>query len=181
MEWLFDIDWRAMFVPVESPLEMVIRGTIMWLALFAMIRLFRREAGSISIADVLVIVIIADAAQNGMAGDAKSITNAIVLVGTIIFWDYLFDYLGFTSKVMKSVLEPKKLEMVSDGQILKENLDKEMITEEDLHSQLRLQGVDNIADVKKCYLESGGKFSVILKEGVLEQQNSNEKDSTGVH
>ncbi len=161
MEGLFDIDWRSMFVPVESPLEMVIRGTIMWLALFAMMRVFRRQGGAIGIADLLVVVIIADAAQNGMAGDAKSITNALVLVATIIFWDYLFDYLGFKSELIKRVLEPENLELIRDGRILRENLDSEMLTEEDLNSQLRLQGIDNIADVKKCCLEGSGKFSIV--------------------
>jgi len=181
MEWLLNIAWRGMFVPDESPLEMVVRGTIMWLAIFVMMRVFRRQAGAIGIADLLVIVIIADAAQNGMAGDAKSVTSAIVLVVTIIFWDYLFDYLGFKSKAVRRVLEPKKLELVRDGRLIRENLDSEMLTEEDLLAQLRLQGIDGIADVKQCNLEGSGKFSVILKELPKEQQNSNANDTAGVN
>ena len=53
--------------------------------------------GSIGIADLLVIVIIADAAQNGMAGDSRSITEAMLLIATIVIWDYVFDWLGYRS------------------------------------------------------------------------------------
>ena len=71
VDWLFNIDWRQMFVPQSSILEMVVRGTLMYLGMFVLLRVFRRQAGSVSIADLLLIVIIADAAQNGMAGEAK--------------------------------------------------------------------------------------------------------------
>lgn len=41
--------------------------------------------------DLLLIVLIASAATNALAGDYKSITNGVVLIGTIIFWSYLFN------------------------------------------------------------------------------------------
>src|SRR5687767_13168218 len=85
---MFDIDWRSMFVPTESVFEVVIRGTIMYLGMFTLLRVFRRQAGSVGIADLLVIVVIADAAQNGMAGDSKSITEALILISTIVLWDW---------------------------------------------------------------------------------------------
>ena len=107
MEGLFDIEWQQMFAPNGSILEPVIRGTIMYLGMFALLRVFRRQAGSVSIADLLLIVIIADAAQNGMAGEAKSVTDAMILIGTILFWDYSLDWLGFRSLLMSKVLEPQ--------------------------------------------------------------------------
>ncbi len=95
----------------------------MWLANFAMMRVLRRQVGSVGMADLLVIVIIADDAQNGMAGDAKSVTSTIVRIGTTVFWDHLSDYLGFKSKVIKvikSVVGPKELELIRDGRIWRE-------------------------------------------------------------
>src|SRR5580765_8690335 len=97
METLFKIDWHSMFVPTESIFEIIIRGTIMYLGMYFILRIFRRQAGSIGIADLLVIVVIADAAQNGMAGDSKSITEALLLILTIVSWDWVFDWLGFKS------------------------------------------------------------------------------------
>jgi uncharacterized membrane protein YcaP (DUF421 family) len=78
------IDWQSMFVPTESITEIVIRGTIMYIGMFALLRIFRRQAGAVGIADLLVIVVIADAAQNGMAGDSRSITEALILITVIV-------------------------------------------------------------------------------------------------
>lgn len=163
MDWLINIDWRSMFVPTESVLEVVLRGTIMYLGMFALLRVFRRQAGSVGIADLLVIVVIADAAQNGMAGDSRSITEALLLITTIVLWDWFFDWLGFRSPFWERILQPSPLLMVENGKIVKANLDKEFINEEELLGQLREQGIGDISRVKKCYLESNGHFSVLTE------------------
>jgi len=163
METLLKIDWRSMFVPTESVLEVVIRGSLMYLGMYFLLRLFRRQAGTIGIADLLVIVVIADAAQNGMAGDSRSITEALLLILTIVLWDLLFDWLGFKFMFAARVLEPKPLLLIDNGKILKKNLEKEFVTEDELMSQLRQQGLEDASLVKKCYLESNGHFSVLTQ------------------
>jgi uncharacterized membrane protein YcaP (DUF421 family) len=152
-----------MFVPTESILEIVIRGTIMYLGMFALLRVFRRQAGTVGIADLLVIVVIADAAQNGMAGDSKSITEALILITTIVMWDWFFDWLGFSSRFWGRILEPQPLLLIENGRIIRKHLDQELIKEEDLLSQLREQGIAEIGSVKKCFLESNGHFSVLTE------------------
>jgi uncharacterized membrane protein YcaP (DUF421 family) len=175
MEKLFEIDWQQMFVPETSLLEMIIRGTLMYLGMFVLLRVFRRQSGSVSMADLLVIVIIADAAQNGMAGDSKSVTEALVLIGTIITWDYVIDWLGFKSKVMERVLEPQPVMLIQNGRLIKKNLDAEMLTEDEVMSQLRQQGVADIKSVRECRLEGNGEFSVIKTSGESKQGNSKTK------
>jgi len=163
MDLLFKIDWQSMFVPTESILEIVIRGTIMYLAMYFLLRIFRRQSGNIGIADLLVIVVIADAAQNGMAGDSKSITEAVILIFTIILWDFFFDWLGYRSVFVGKLLTPKPLLLVEDGKVIKRNLEKEFITEEELMSHIRQQGQEDLSKVKKFYLESNGHFSMLLE------------------
>lgn len=176
---LIRVDWRAVFVPTESLLEIVIRGTIMYLAIFALMRIFRRQAGSFSIADLIVVVVIADAAQNGMAGDSKSVTEALLLIGTIIFWDFFLDWLGFKSKFLRRIIEPEKLKVIENGKYLRENMRKEMITGEELDSQMREQGIEDIQEVKVAYLESDGHFSFIKKDGEPEQSNKSNQIIAG--
>ena len=74
------IDWHAMFVPTVSLLEIVLRGSAVYLSIVALMRLFRREAGTLSTTDLIVVVLVADAAQNAMAADYHSITEGLVLV-----------------------------------------------------------------------------------------------------
>lgn len=172
MEKFFEIDWQTIFVPTESVLEIIIRGTIMYLAIFTLLRIFRRQAGSFSIADLIVIVIIADAAQNGMAGDSKSVTESLILICTIIFWDYFLDWLGFKSKFFRKVLEPEKLKIIENGRFLRENMKRELITTDELQSQMREQGIEEVGEIEAGYLESDGHFSFIKKEGGKEESNS---------
>ncbi len=167
-----------MFVPQESLLEIFIRGTIMYLSMFALLRIFRRQAGSIGITDLLVIVVIADAAQNGMAGDSKSITEALLLIITIVFWDYFLDFLGDKSKFVARILAPKELLLVSDGKLLRHNMHKEMISYEELLSQFRQQGIEQVSDVKKCYLEGNGHFSILPKEKDDNKPKGNHNDKS---
>jgi uncharacterized membrane protein YcaP (DUF421 family) len=135
----------------------------MYLAIFVLLRIFRRQAGSFSIADLIVIVIIADAAQNGMAGDSKSVTESLLLIGTIIFWNYFLDWLGFQSKSFRRILDPEKLPVVEDGKFLRENMRRELITTDELMSQMRESGIEHVSEIKTAHLESDGRFSFIKK------------------
>ena len=177
---MFKIDWQSMFVPTESVLEVIIRGTIMYVGMFALLRIFRRQAGAIGIADLLVIVVIADAAQNGMAGESKSITEALLLISTIVAWDWIFDWFGFRSPFWKRILEPAPLVLVENGNVIKKHLDQEMLTEDDLLGQLREQGVEDISIVRRCCLESNGHFS-LLTTSPRNQQKGNESGSPAVN
>ena len=158
------IDWKSMFVPSLSVAEIFLRGTIVYLLLFLILRVLRREAGALGISDLLVVVLIADAAQNAMGSEYKSITEGAVLVATIAGWDYFLDWLGYRFPRVRRLLRPAPLLLIKNGQMLKKNMRQEMITEEELMGQLREQGVEQVNKVKKCYLESDGHISVITSD-----------------
>ena len=157
------VDWHAIFAPAGSILELIVRGSLMYLFILAAFRIFRREAGSLSVSDLLVVVLIADAAQNGLAGEYRSWTEGAILVGTIITWNFALDWLGYRFRFVHWLLHPPALLLIRDGEIQRRNLRSEMITKEDLLQQLREQGVEDVGEVKKCFLESDGRISVIRK------------------
>jgi uncharacterized membrane protein YcaP (DUF421 family) len=156
-----EIDWEQMWVPGLSLLEIFLRGSVVYLAIFLYLRLFRREAGGIGITDLLVIVLVADASQNAMSNDYRSITEGMVLIATIGFWDFLLNWLGFRYPVLGRLLRPPPLLLISNGRLMRQNMKKEMITEDELLSLLREQGVERPSQVRRCYLEGDGKLSVI--------------------
>jgi uncharacterized membrane protein YcaP (DUF421 family) len=160
---LYDINWHDLFVPAH-PIETIVRGSVMYLSLFLLMRfVLKRESGSIGTADLLMVVVIADAAQNGMAGDYKSITDGLILVVTIMFWNYAIDWLSYHSPTMRRVLQPKPLLLVKDGRMYKQNMSKELITKEELIAELRENGVEDISEVKEARIEEDGHVSVIKK------------------
>ena len=156
-----NIDWNSLLVPSVSLLELVLRGSVMYLTIFAALRVFRREAGALSTADLLVIVLVADAAQNAMASQYGSITEGIVLIATIFGWNYLLDWLAFRNRWVHRLLHPAPLPLIEAGQPRRQNLRSEMLTLADLKEQLREQGVEDIGQVKRCYLEADGRLSVL--------------------
>lgn len=158
------IDWHQMFVPTGSLLELIIRGSLMYLLILAGFRTFRRDAGSLSVSDLLVVVLIADAAQNGMAGEYKSLTEGAVIVATIFAWNYTLDWLAYRSRFVYWLLHPPSLLLIQDGQIQFKNLRSQLITKQDLLEQLREQGVEGPESVKKCFLEGDGRMSVIRED-----------------
>ena len=164
MNWLLKVKWDEAFVPTMSVAEIFLRGTLIYLLLFAFMRFMRREAGGIGITDLLVVVIIADAAQNAMSGEYKSITEGVILILTIGFWDYLLDRLGYASPRFERLLRPAPLLLIKDGRVQRRNLRKEMMTDEELESQLREHGVEDASEVKLAYLEGDGRVSVIERE-----------------
>lgn len=88
-EALIALDWDTIFVPSKPVFEIILRGSLMYLAMFLLLRLvLKRESGSVGISDLLVVVLIADAAQNAMPDDHRSIPEGLILVGTIVFWSY---------------------------------------------------------------------------------------------
>jgi uncharacterized membrane protein YcaP (DUF421 family) len=151
-----------MFESTISFTELFIRGSLIYWFLFLLFRfILRRDAGSLGLADILVIVLIADAAQNGMAGDSKSIPEAVMLISTIAGWNYFIDAMSFRYPWFARFAEPGAVPLVRHGQILRANLRREMLTEEELRSQLRQSGVEDLRDVKRATMEPDGKISVI--------------------
>lgn len=155
------MDWSRLFVPSGNLLELILRGTVMYLAVLAILRLLRREAGELSRADLLVLLLVADAAQNGMADDYHSITEGLVLVATIFGWNHFLNWLSFRSEAVPRLLEPPPLLVVRNGRVLRRNLHAELLTEDELEEPLRQQGVASLAEVRRCYIESDGKLSVL--------------------
>ena len=114
MEGFLQIDFRSVFVPSLHLAEIVLRGTLVYLFLFIILRVLRREAGVVGIADLLVVVLIADAAQNAMASEYKSITEGAVLIITIASWDYFLDWMGYRFPKVSSLAHPRST-AVSQG------------------------------------------------------------------
>ena len=159
------VDWHTLFVPSLGIAEMVVRGTLIYLALFAILRFIgRRQAGHFGPADLLVIVLIADAAQNGLGKDYQSVTEGIVLVLTIVAWEYALDWAAWRYPALRPYLKPPALTLVRDGKLLPTALHKEMLSEDELDGQLREHGVEELSEVKLARLEGDGRLSVIKRD-----------------
>lgn len=158
------MDFAHLFTFQVSPLELVVRGSLVYWFLFLMFRfVLRRDAGSLGIADVLLVVLVADAAQNAMAGGYDTVSEGVVLVLTLMGWNLLLDWSSFQWPAVRRFVEPPPLLLIDRGRVIARNLRREHISREELDAQLRLAGVDGVNQVRKAYLEGDGAFSVLKK------------------
>jgi uncharacterized membrane protein YcaP (DUF421 family) len=158
------IDWSQVWNLTVSPWELVIRGSVMyWFIFIAFRTLMRRDIGSIAISDVLFLMLVADAAQNAMAGEYRSITDGIILVATLLAWNIVVDSLAYASPALRRVLVPRNILLVRNGALIRPNLRKQFITEDELCAKLREHGVEDLAKVKEAYLEADGDVSVLKR------------------
>lgn len=148
-----------------NPWELIIRGTAVYWFLFLLFRfVLRRDVGSIGIADVLLLVLIADASQNAMAGPYQSVADGFVLVATIAGWNFLLDWASFHSRLVRRLVEPPAVVLVRHGRLMRRALRHELITVPELLSKLREQGVEKLHEVKIARMEGDGELSVIRTE-----------------
>jgi uncharacterized membrane protein YcaP (DUF421 family) len=160
-----EVNWSEIFGITVSPLELVVRGTAMYVFLFIIFRVvIKRRVGSIGMADILILVIVADAAQNGISGDYRSVSEAFILIGTIIFWNRFIDWLTYQVPQLRSVLEPAPLLLINKGQILWRNMRKEYMSEAELLSKLREHEITDLKEIEKVYMESDGQITVLKKK-----------------
>ncbi len=149
----------AIHVPVP---ELMLRGTLVYWLLFLIFRfILRRDVGSVGIADILLLVIVADAAQNAMAGGYDTFAEGAILVCTIVAWNWLLDFLSYHFEAVRRFAEPSRLTLIRKGSPQLRNMRREFITMQELLAKLREQGIEDINEVKAAYLEGDGQISVI--------------------
>jgi uncharacterized membrane protein YcaP (DUF421 family) len=163
-------DLFEVHVPI---LELVLRGTLVYWLLFLIFRfLLRRDVGAVGIADILLLVIVADAAQNAMSGGYDTFTEGAILVLTIVAWNWLLDVLAYRFKAIRRFSSPGRLTLVQRGVPQRRNLRREFITMDELHEKLREQGIEKLSDVKLAYLEGDGQISVIRNSASSPQESA---------
>lgn len=110
------------------------------------------------------MVILGDAAQTGMIGRATSATDGMVLIGTLVFWSYMLDFVSFRFPVIQRFTAATRLCLVRDGNLQRKRMRREFIIDEELNAKIRQEGVEDLATVKRMYLEADGEMSLIRND-----------------
>lgn len=165
-QWLIGDNWATVFYVSGAPAQMFVRASCFYLGLFLMMRfVLRRHLGSLGTTDLMVIVMIASTANNAMGNQNKSITDALLMAGTMIFWNVLLQYLGQHVPWIARLLHPPAICLVKNGRFNRKAMDQELITEDEILTHMREQGVADVKRVRLACLEGDGKISVLTHDG----------------
>lgn len=165
MNALLQVNWAELFLPKLSLLEILIRGTGVYLALCLLLRVvLKRQAGKVGLGDLLVVAIVAGVCRNPLIADAYSIPDGLGVVIVVLGWSYALDWLSYHFPLVHALTHPHPVQLIRDGVVLKENLRRELMTEKQLECQLRQQGVREPTEVAEAWIEGSGTVSVIRKQ-----------------
>lgn len=156
------IDLNDLFVPTVSIAEVVLRGTVIYLIVFLILRFVPiRQLADVGIADILLAVFIVDLVQNSISADYTSVTESLILVSTIYMLAYAIDWLDyiFPKWHLISAAPPP---LIQDGRLLYRNMQKEGMNEDELMFQLRRHGVETAAQVKVAHRNADGRITLVL-------------------
>jgi len=100
------VDWGSVFAFRESWLELFLRGTAIYFGLIVIVRvLAKRHLGALTVPDLLVVVLLADAAQNGMSGNHSSVSEGLFLCAVIVGWSRGVDLLAYRFGFIRRLVE----------------------------------------------------------------------------
>lgn len=160
-----NLDWASILVPQKPLLEIIVRGTLIYLGLFILLRLMlKRQSSGLSMTDILLVVLLADAAQNGMADDYRSVPEGLLLVATLVFWSYALDWLEFYWPAFGRLITPAPLPLIRKGVMQRQAMRSELVSVEELRSAMRKAGIESLSDVKEAFMEPDGHITMIRWE-----------------
>lgn len=144
--------------------QFILRAVIVYLAVLFLLRLGgKRQVAQMGVGEFVAILLISNAVQNSMNGGDNSVSGGLILAATLIALSVLVEYGTFKSKKLENFIEGRPTLLINNGELLRHNLDKELLSVHELRTILRRQGVHTLDEVKAAILESDGYVSVVKK------------------
>jgi uncharacterized membrane protein YcaP (DUF421 family) len=144
--------------------DLVLRAVFVFAFVVLLMRVIgRRELSSLSPVDLILLIILGDALQQGLTQDDYSLTGAVLVVGTLAVLQVVLSWLAFRSPSVRSVVDGEPLIVVQDGKPIERNLKRERLTVEEIAESARLHEIGSLDEVRWAVLERNGELSFIKK------------------
>jgi len=147
-------------------MDAVLRGAVIFIFLLVLFRLTgKRTLNAVTTFDLVLLLIISEAAQNAMIGQDYSMTNSFLVILTLVSLDVLLSVVKQRSRRAEKVLDGAPLLIVERGKLLEERMHKSRVDQEDVMAAARLhQGLERLEQIKYAVLEINGEISIIPEE-----------------
>ena len=145
-------------------MDIVLRGITLFVFVYVVMRLVgKRELSSLEPFDLILLIVLGDAIQQGLTQDDYSVTGAILAVGTIALLQVGVSFLSYRFRRLRPVLDGEPIVLLQDGKPIDRNLRRERLTVESLVEEARGKQIASLDDVAWAVLEPSGKISFIEK------------------
>jgi len=145
-------------------MDIAVRSVVVFFFIFVLMRIVgRRELSSLEPFDLILLVVLGDAVQQGLTQDDYSLTGAALAIGTIAFLQLTVSYANFRFPKLRPLLDGEPIVIVRDGKPIEKNLRRERLTSDDLAVAMRRQNIAKLDDVAWAVMETSGAISFIKK------------------
>jgi uncharacterized membrane protein YcaP (DUF421 family) len=145
-------------------MDIVVRGVAVFFFLYILMRVIgRRELSTLEPFDLILLVILGDAVQQGLTQDDYSMTGAFLAIGTIAMLQLLTSFVSFRFPRLRPVLDGEPIVILQDGEPIDRNMRRERVTIDDLAAAAREQNIAHLAEVEWAVMETSGKITFIKK------------------
>jgi uncharacterized membrane protein YcaP (DUF421 family) len=147
-------------------MDLVARAAVVFVFVVVLTRVIgRRELGSLAPVDLILLIILGDALQQGLTQDDYSLTGAVLVVGTLAVLQVFTSWVSFRLPATRRLLEGEPLIIVQDGKPIERNMKRERLTLEEVTESARMHEIGSLDEVKWAVLERNGEISFIKKSG----------------
>ena len=154
-----------MFVTSVSLLEIVFRTIVVYIVVFALLRVAgKRELGQMSVIDLVVILVIANAVQNSLNAGDTSLIGGLVSAATLVGLNLALDRVGRRVPLIERFVNSEPTLLMQDGELIAKNLEREDVTKDEIAMAAREHGIRDLGEVRDAILEPDGSISIIPKE-----------------
>lgn len=146
-------------------MDAVLRAGAIYLALMVLFRITgRRALGELTSFDFVLLLVIGEATQQALLGDDFSVTNAVLVIITLLSIDIGFSLLKRRSKRIGKLIDGGPTIIVENGMYLRRRMHEARVEEDDIMQAARLaQGIESVDQIKFAIIERNGKISIISK------------------
>ncbi|MGZ3768699.1 MAG: DUF421 domain-containing protein [Bdellovibrio sp.] len=153
--------WQNLMDFNISPINLIIRAFVVYLVVLILLRISgKKQLGQMGPTEFVAILLISNAVQNSMNGGDNSLSGGLLLAVVLVSLSTLISYLTYKSRFVSAVFEGTPTLLVHKGKVISENLAKERMSDGELRTLLRKQGLHQISEINTAILEADGTLSV---------------------
>lgn len=146
-------------------MDLAIRAVVLFFFVFLLTRIIgRRELSSLEPFDLILLIVIGDAIQQGLTQDDYSVTGAMIVVGTFAILQVMISLASYYFPRLRPALDGEPIVIVQDGQVIEKNIRRERLTAAEILVEARCQQVSSMDEIAWAVLETNGRISIIPKK-----------------
>jgi uncharacterized membrane protein YcaP (DUF421 family) len=145
----------------------VLRATAIYVLVMVLVRVSgKRAVGQFTPFDLVLLILIGNAVQNGINGGDNSLTGAVVMATTLIVLNYGVAWATTRNRIAERLIEGAPVILAHDGVVYHDALERELVSPDDFREAMRLNNIASVEEIGLAMLETNGNISVLARHRI---------------